>query len=66
MNYYDFKDGDKLKCVAARNENRLLAGKIYIAVGETQPGIFTDRPYITVKDGERQLTCHASRFEKIT
>lgn len=60
-----FKRGDKLRCIAARDERFLTKGNTYRAVRDEEPGIFSDRSYITVTSGIREVTCHASRFEKV-
>lgn len=59
------KKGDKITCYGDRTtERNLTRGKVYEALTDEVPGIFPDRPYITVIDdnGERYF-CHASRFK---
>ncbi len=61
----NFKKGDKLRCIGARTATgKLTEGKIYVALTDTEPGIFPSSPYITVQDDEgRRYSCHVSRFE---
>lgn len=63
----NFKKGDKLKCIANRGVERYLRSNIvYIAVTDTEPGIFTSDPYITVvNENGDEYSCHARRFEKV-
>lgn len=63
--FLNFKKGDRLLCTGSRTVDGLLTdGKIYEALEDAEPGIFSDRPYITVtNDLGRPWTCHAHRFE---
>lgn len=58
-----FNKGDIVKCTGARTATNLTTGKNYVVVKDEEPGIFADRPFVTVQ-GDRNLpiACHASRF----
>ncbi|MCM2973755.1 hypothetical protein [Larsenimonas suaedae] len=65
MNHH-FKAGDQLLCLANRSQEDLLPSHVVcVALTDTLPGIFADRPYITVTSARlegRPVTAHASRF----
>lgn len=61
-----FKKGQHLIAVNTHGvELYLTYGKTYVALTDTQEGIFSDRPYITVEPlgGGKKYSAHASRFK---
>lgn len=59
------KRGDRVKCISAMDEGKLTIDKVYIVVRDEEPGIFPDRPFVTVEGEFGPLCCHASRFTDI-
>jgi len=58
----------KIKCIGARTaDGRLTDGKVYTALHGIEPGIFEDRPFVTVIDDlGKRWSGHLSRFEIVS
>lgn len=55
--------GDRVRCVGARDIMDLTLGWEYLVIKDQEPGIFADRPYVTVQGNYGPVECHAHRFE---
>lgn len=55
----------KVMCIGARtSDGALTEGKVYEVLHGIEPGIFEDRPYVTVVDDlGKERRWHLSRFE---
>ena len=62
------EEGEEIICIGARTaDNALVNGKRYQALSGLEPGVFSDRRYVTViKENGREASFHASRFRKLT
>lgn len=58
----------KIKCIGARTVGGMLTdGKVYTALNGIEPGIFKDRPFVTVIDDYGRVSSwHLSRFEIVS
>ena len=58
----------KIKCIGARTaDGRLTDGKVYATLNGIEPGIFENRPFVTVIDDfGKKSSWHASRFEIVS
>ena len=53
-----------LKAIGVRGLSNLTENKEYITLRGIEPGIFEDRPFVSVLDDNGiGYSCHASRFE---
>ena len=62
----ELKPGDIIICrVTSGMEYTLTEGKEYVCLEGLEPGIFHDRPYVSVLgDRNHKVSGHASRFVK--
>lgn len=59
--------GEEIICIGARELGLLVEGKRYQTLYGLEPGVFADRPYVTViTENGREGSFHASRFRKLT